>query len=113
MNEGALIASRAGGCQRPGEPPVPASLSTVPVPCQEIPMIRMRTDFFAESLDMGTSMVVLMPQAAAGIGREGADGAGGADGPGGSDAAGGAGAGGVPVLCRLPGRGGEGTTWER
>ena len=33
-------------------------------------MIRMRTDFFAESLGMGTSMVVLMPQAAAGIGME-------------------------------------------
>ena len=36
-------------------------------------MIRLRTDFFAESLGMGTSMVVLMPQAASGIGMEGAD----------------------------------------
>src|SRR5690625_770361 len=113
MNEGALIASRAGGCQRPGEPPVPASLSTVPVPCQEIPMIRMRTDFFAESLVMGTSMVVLMPQAAAGIGMEGADGAGGADGPGGSDAAGGADADGVPVLYLLHGLSDDCTIWER
>ena len=42
-------------------------------------MIRMRTDFFAESLGMGTSMVVLLPQAAAGIGMEGADGQAGAD----------------------------------
>src|SRR5690625_6077651 len=107
------MASRAGGCQRPGAPPVPASLSTVPVPCQEIPMIRMRTDFFAESLDMGTSMVVLMPQAAAGIGMEGADGAGGADGPGGSDAAGGADADGVPVLYLLHGLSDDCTIWER
>src|SRR5690625_7196833 len=76
-------------------------------------MIRMRTDFFAESLDMGTSMVVLMPQAAAGIGMEGADGAGGADGPGGSDAAGGADAEGVPARCLLPGLSGDCTIWGR
>src|SRR5690625_6332384 len=76
-------------------------------------MIRMRTDFFAESLDMGTSMVVLMPQAAAGIGMEGADGAGGADGPGGSDAAGGADADGVPVLYLLHGLSDDCTIWER
>src|SRR5690625_6331854 len=76
-------------------------------------MIRMRTDFFAESLVMGTSMVVLMPQAAAGIGMEGADGAGGAGGPGGSDAAGGADADGVPVLYLLPGLSDDCTIWGR
>ncbi len=35
-------------------------------------MIRMRIDFYAESLGMGTSMVVLYPQEAAGIGMGGA-----------------------------------------
>uniref|UniRef100_UPI001C3CBCAA hypothetical protein n=1 Tax=Picosynechococcus sp. (strain ATCC 27264 / PCC 7002 / PR-6) TaxID=32049 RepID=UPI001C3CBCAA len=65
-------------------------------------MIRLRTDFFAESLGMGTSMVVLMPQAASGIGMEGADGGGtGADGPG------------VPVLYLLHGLSDDCTIWER
>jgi len=103
-------------------------------------MIRMRTDFFAESLGMGTSMVVLMPQAAAGIGMEGADGisgagadgigtdaagGAGADGVGsdaaggtgadgvGTDAAGGPGTGGVPVLYLLHGLSDDCTIWER
>lgn len=69
-------------------------------------MIRMRTDFFAESLGMGTSMVVLMPQAAAGIGMEGADRADGppADGPP---------ADGVPVLYLLHGLSDDCTIWER
>lgn len=67
-------------------------------------MIRLRTDFFAESLGMGTSMVVLMPQAASGIGMEGADGGGtgdAADGPG------------VPVLYLLHGLSDDCTIWER
>lgn len=69
-------------------------------------MIRLRTDFFAESLGMGTSMVVLMPQAAAGIGMEGAGAAGeegAADGrhPG------------VPVLYLLHGLSDDCTIWER
>ena len=66
-------------------------------------MIRMRTDFFAESLGMGTSMVVLMPQAAAGIGMGGADAAAGAPegGPG------------VPVLYLLHGLSDDCTIWER
>ena len=84
-------------------------------------MIRMRTDFFAESLGMGTSMVVLMPQAAAGIGMEGSDGASGAagaDGAGvdgtGRDGAGAAGRGrGVPVLYLLHGLSDDCTIWER
>ena len=63
-------------------------------------MIRMRTDFFAESLGMGTSMVVLMPQAASGIGMEGADGG---QAPG--DA--------VPVLYLLHGLSDDCTIWER
>ncbi|MDN6400358.1 MAG: esterase family protein [Brachybacterium sp.] len=67
-------------------------------------MIRMRTDFFAESLGMGTSMVVLLPQAAAGIGMEGADGQAGADA--GS-------ARGVPVRSLLPGLSDDCTLWER
>ena len=62
-------------------------------------MIRMRTDFFAESLGMGTSMVVLMPQAAAGIGMQGADAAGSAQG--------------VPVLYLLHGLSDDCTIWER
>jgi S-formylglutathione hydrolase FrmB len=68
-------------------------------------MIRLRTDFFAESLGMGTSMVVLMPQAASGIGMEGVDAAG-ADGP----AADGPG---VPVLYLLHGLSDDCTIWER
>ncbi|WP_193105156.1 alpha/beta hydrolase family protein [Brachybacterium sp. FME24] len=62
-------------------------------------MIRMRTDFFSESLGMGTSMVVLMPQSAAGIGMEGADDAG-------SSSA-------VPVLYLLHGLSDDCTIWER
>ena len=65
-------------------------------------MIRMRTDFFAQSLGMGTSMVVLMPQAAAGIGMEGADSASGA-----------ASERGVPVLYLLHGLSDDCTIWER
>lgn len=67
-------------------------------------MIRLRTDFFAESLGMGTSMVVLMPQSASGIGMEGADAAGSdgeADGPR------------VPVLYLLHGLSDDCTIWER
>lgn len=65
-------------------------------------MIRLRTDFFAESLGMGTSMVVLMPQAASGIGMEGADAPGAAaDGPA------------VPVLYLLHGLSDDCTIWER
>ena len=73
-------------------------------------MIRMRTDFFAESLGMGTSMVVLMPQAAAGIGMEGADCVPSADG--GSDA-GNRAEQGVPVLYLLHGLSDDCTIWER
>ncbi len=62
-------------------------------------MIRMRTDVFAESLGMGTSMVVLYPQAAAGIGMDGSDSAGGRDG--------------VPVLYLLHGLSDDCTIWER
>src|SRR5699024_12853683 len=65
--------------------------------------IRMRTDFFAESLGMGTSMVVLMPQAAAGIGMAGADG--------GSSAA--REDRGVPVLYLLHGLSDDCTIWDR
>ncbi|MEE1619685.1 alpha/beta hydrolase [Brachybacterium sp. J153] len=65
-------------------------------------MIRLRTDFFAESLGMGTSMNVLMPQAASGIGMEGADATNGADG-----------ARGVPVLYLLHGLSDDCTIWER
>lgn len=65
-------------------------------------MIRMRTDFFAESLGMGTSMVVLMPQAAAGIGMEGSD-----------VAAEAAHERGVPVLYLLHGLSDDCTIWER
>ncbi|WP_299301194.1 alpha/beta hydrolase family protein [uncultured Brachybacterium sp.] len=67
-------------------------------------MIRMRTDFFSESLGMGTSMVMLMPQAAAGIGMEGADGRAGAEA--GSER-------GVPVLYLLHGLSDDCTIWER
>ena len=70
-------------------------------------MIRLRTDFFAESLGMGTSMVVLMPQAASGIGMEGADAPG--AGSGGSSADGS----GVPVLYLLHGLSDDCTIWER
>jgi S-formylglutathione hydrolase FrmB len=63
-------------------------------------MIRLRTDFFAESLGMGTSMVVLMPQAAAGIGMAGA-------------AQPAAAERGVPVLYLLHGLSDDCTIWER
>src|SRR5699024_3961991 len=94
--------------------------SDVPISRSHL-MIRMRTDFFAESLGMGTSMVVLMPQAAAGIGMEGSDGASGAagaDGAGvdgtGRDGAGADGRGrGVPVLYLLHGLSDDCTIWER
>ena len=66
-------------------------------------MIRLRTDFFAESLGMGTSMVVLMPQAAAGIGMEGADATSGSA----ADESG------VPVLYLLHGLSDDCTIWER
>lgn len=66
-------------------------------------MIRMRVDFFAESLGMGTSVVLLMPQAAAGIGMEGADAT---NGPGTT-------ADGVPVLYLLHGLSDDCTIWER
>jgi putative tributyrin esterase len=66
-------------------------------------MIRMRTDFFAESLGMGTSMVVLMPQEAAGIGMGGA----------GAGAGAGVGCAGVPVLYLLHGLSDDCTIWER
>ncbi|GAB2538300.1 alpha/beta hydrolase [Brachybacterium huguangmaarense] len=60
-------------------------------------MIRLRTDFFSESLVMGTSMVVLMPQATTGqIGMGGAVG----DGP-------------PPVLYLLHGLSDDCTIWER
>ena len=72
-------------------------------------MIRLRTDFFAESLGMGTSMVVLMPQAAAGIGMEGADAAPSADAV---DSAA-DGERGVPVLYLLHGLSDDCTIWER
>lgn len=68
-------------------------------------MIRLRTDFFAESLGTGTSMVVLMPQAAAGIGMGGAGGA--------ADAAAGGDDRGVPVLYLLHGLSDDCTIWER
>src|SRR5699024_2958502 len=48
--------------------PAPPRAPHGPASSMRRDMIRMRTDFFAESLGMGTSMVVLMPQAAAGIG---------------------------------------------
>lgn len=64
-------------------------------------MIRMRTDFFSASLAMGTSMVVLMPQAAAGIGMEGVD----------TTSA--AASRGVPVLYLLHGLSDDCTIWER
>src|SRR5699024_11596220 len=54
--------------------PAPPRAPHGPASSMRRDMIRMRTDFFAESLGMGTSMVVLMPQAAAGIGMAGADG---------------------------------------
>ncbi|EWS81778.1 esterase [Brachybacterium phenoliresistens] len=63
-------------------------------------MIRMRTDIFAESLGMGTSLTVLMPQAAAGIGMGGDDAA-----PAHGD--------GVPVLYLLHGLSDDCTIWER
>ncbi|ATG56131.1 esterase [Brachybacterium ginsengisoli] len=65
-------------------------------------MIRLRTDFFAETLGMGTSMVVLMPQAASGIGMEGA-----------ADAAADGDDRGVPVLYLLHGLSDDCTVWER
>lgn len=74
-------------------------------------MIRMRADFFAESLGMGTSMMVLMPQAAAGIGMAGTDGGGAADGAG-AEAGPSAGRG-VPVLYLLHGLSDDCTIWER
>ena len=83
-------------------------------------MIRLRTDFFAESLGMGTSMVVLMPQSASGIGMEGSDAPGAgpsADGTadGGADAGGAGAADGpaVPVLYLLHGLSDDCTIWER
>jgi putative tributyrin esterase len=76
-------------------------------------MIRMRTDFFAESLGMGTSMVVLMPQEVAGIGMGGADGEGGADGAGAGATGGSAIPAGVPVLYLLHGLSDDCTIWER
>ena len=75
-------------------------------------MIRMRTDFFSESLGMGTSMVVLMPQAASGIGMEGADGAARVEGDGAADGHSAA-APGVPVLYLLHGLSDDCTIWER
>ncbi|GAA1488731.1 alpha/beta hydrolase [Brachybacterium sacelli] len=63
-------------------------------------MIRLRTDIFSESLGMGTSMVVLMPQAASGIGMEGAEGSG-------------TSVRGVPVLYLLHGLSDDCTIWER
>ncbi|WP_341854260.1 alpha/beta hydrolase-fold protein [Brachybacterium sp. GPGPB12] len=66
-------------------------------------MIRLRTDFFAESLGMGTSMVVLMPQAASGIGMEEADATRGSA----ADESG------VPVLYLLHGLSDDCTIWER
>ncbi|MCL6423287.1 esterase family protein [Brachybacterium sp. JHP9] len=66
-------------------------------------MIRMRVDHYAESLRMNTSMVVLMPQAAAGIGMAGAYGAYGAPA---ADV-------GVPVLYLLHGLSDDCTIWER
>ena len=62
-------------------------------------MIRLRMDLFAESLGMGTSAIVLMPQAAAGIGMSGADAA--------ADERG------VPVLYLLHGLSDDCTIWER
>lgn len=80
-------------------------------------MIRMRMDLFAESLQMGTSAVVLMPQAAAGIGMTGTDRpGGGADGdsPASAGTATGEGAAtGVPVLYLLHGLSDDCTIWER
>lgn len=64
-------------------------------------MIRLRMDLFAESLGMGTSAVVLMPQSAAGIGMDGASGAAAAA----TD--------GVPVLYLLHGLSDDCTVWER
>src|SRR5690625_3305285 len=111
-----------GACRTPAGPTTVAGAGEPDRPRPTVrrsPMIRMRTDFFAESLGMGTSMVVLMPQAAAGIGMEGADGVesdaasgAGADGIG-SDAAGGPGTGGVPVLYLLHGLSDDCTIWER
>lgn len=61
-------------------------------------MIRLRTDLYSESLAMGTNLVVLMPQAASGIGMRGEI-AGGGDG--------------VPVLYLLHGLSDDCTVWER
>lgn len=69
-------------------------------------MIRMRMDFFSESLWMGTSAIVLMPQAEAGIGMNGSDPSG-PDGPGAQSARG------VPVLYLLHGLSDDCTHWER
>lgn len=66
-------------------------------------MIRLRTDFYSESLAMGTSMVVLMPQASAGIGMSGAATAGDGVVP----------ARAVPVLYLLHGLSDDCTVWER
>ncbi|MFQ6485071.1 alpha/beta hydrolase [Brachybacterium epidermidis] len=88
-------------------------------------MIRLRMDLFAESLQMGTSVVVLMPQAAAGIGMAGADDPGnggpteapGVDDTPGKDRPGPAAADGerpgVPVLYLLHGLSDDCTIWER
>ncbi|MGY5766510.1 alpha/beta hydrolase [Brachybacterium sp. DNPG3] len=82
-------------------------------------MIRLRSDHFSEALGMGTSMIVLMPQEAAGIGMSGAAGAAGsdgADGSSGADDAGGADGSvrdGVPVLYLLHGLSDDCTIWER
>src|SRR5699024_3640270 len=83
--------------------PAPPRAPHGPASSMRRDMIRMRTDFFAESLGMGTSMVVLMPQAAAGIGMAGADG--------GSSAA--REARGGPVLFLLHGLIDDCTIWER
>lgn len=76
-------------------------------------MIRMRTDFFAESLGMGTSMVVLMPQAAAGIGMAGAGAAGTAGATGADRPAGAAGAMGADGTDGAGADGVDGTGAER
>ncbi|PWH06112.1 esterase [Brachybacterium endophyticum] len=87
-------------------------------------MIRMRTDFFAESLGMGTSMVVLMPEPTSGIGmsgdangRDGADPDAGAPGrataPAAGPPGGATGQPEVPVLYLLHGLSDDCTIWER
>ena len=61
----------------------------------------MPTDFYSDALAMGTSMVVLMPQAASGIGMSGVSGADVGAGPG------------APVLYLLHGLSDDCTIWER